>query len=91
MYRTISKDGPMKVCIIGAGVSGLTSAGILLRQGFDVTILEARDRIGGRVGIGDLHTMCSDHICSCVKALNLVLWWICMWTSFRTTQLLTST
>ncbi|ESZ90363.1 hypothetical protein SBOR_9254 [Sclerotinia borealis F-4128] len=38
-----------KICIIGAGLSGLRCADVLLQQGFDVTILEGRDRIGGRV------------------------------------------
>jgi monoamine oxidase len=32
-----------------AGISGLRCAEILLENGFEVTILEARDRIGGRV------------------------------------------
>ncbi|KUJ06995.1 amine oxidase [Mollisia scopiformis] len=35
--------------IVGAGVSGLRCAEILLNHGFQVTILEARDRIGGRI------------------------------------------
>jgi phytoene dehydrogenase-like protein len=39
-----------RVCIIGAGISGLRCAAVLLENSFDVTILEARDRIGGRVG-----------------------------------------
>lgn len=39
----------MDALIIGAGVAGLRAAGELARAGFDVTILEARDRIGGRV------------------------------------------
>ncbi|KAM3074554.1 hypothetical protein ACMFMG_007984 [Clarireedia jacksonii] len=38
-----------KICIVGAGLSGLRCADILLQHGFDITILEARDRIGGRV------------------------------------------
>ena len=37
------------VGIIGAGVSGLRCASVLIEQGFDVTVIEARDRIGGRV------------------------------------------
>lgn len=35
--------------IIGAGLAGLRCADILLQHGFKVTILEGRDRIGGRV------------------------------------------
>jgi monoamine oxidase len=38
-----------KVAILGAGISGLVSAYELKQAGFDVTVLEARDRIGGRV------------------------------------------
>jgi phytoene dehydrogenase-like protein len=38
-----------KVGIVGAGVSGLRCATVLLENGFDVTIIEARDRLGGRV------------------------------------------
>ncbi|KAJ6510413.1 hypothetical protein C8R45DRAFT_858272 [Mycena sanguinolenta] len=37
------------VCIVGAGISGLRCADVLLSKGFQVTILEARDRIGGRI------------------------------------------
>jgi uncharacterized protein with NAD-binding domain and iron-sulfur cluster len=38
------------VCIVGAGISGLRCAESLIRHGMKVTIIEARDRIGGRVG-----------------------------------------
>ncbi|MEA3031381.1 MAG: monoamine oxidase [Sphingomonadales bacterium] len=38
-----------KVAILGAGIAGLVSAYELRRAGWDVTLLEARDRIGGRV------------------------------------------
>ncbi|KAI2472925.1 FAD/NAD(P)-binding domain-containing protein [Annulohypoxylon bovei var. microspora] len=37
------------VGIVGAGISGLRCADILLNHGFKVTILEARNRIGGRI------------------------------------------
>lgn len=37
------------ICVVGAGMAGLRCAEILTRQGLKVTILEARDRIGGRV------------------------------------------
>lgn len=39
----------MKVCIIGAGVAGLTAAFELSPFGFDITLIEATERIGGRV------------------------------------------
>lgn len=37
------------VGIVGAGLAGLRCADILLKHGVKVTILEGRDRIGGRV------------------------------------------
>jgi len=40
-------DNP-KICIVGAGLAGLRCADVLVQHGFEVTILEARDRIGGR-------------------------------------------
>ncbi|GAA4369930.1 flavin monoamine oxidase family protein [Agromyces bauzanensis] len=38
-----------RVAVIGAGVAGLTAARELLDAGYEVIVLEARDRIGGRV------------------------------------------
>src|SRR3954464_13873638 len=38
-----------RVVVVGAGLAGLTAAHELSRAGFDVSVLEARDRIGGRV------------------------------------------
>ena len=39
----------MRVCVIGAGFAGLAAADALARGGADVTVLDARDRVGGRV------------------------------------------
>jgi phytoene desaturase len=39
-----------RIAVIGAGPGGLASAAILQSQGFDVTVFEAADRIGGRNG-----------------------------------------
>jgi len=40
---------PGRVVIIGAGFSGLTAAYELSRAGYTVTVVEARNRVGGRV------------------------------------------
>ena len=39
----------MDAIVIGAGVAGLAAARELKKRGFEVVVLEARDRIGGRV------------------------------------------
>src|SRR5206468_3292869 len=38
-----------RVLVIGAGLAGLSCAYELNEAGYDVTVVEARDRIGGRV------------------------------------------
>lgn len=42
-----------QVTIIGAGISGLSAAHRLSAAGVDVTVIEARDRIGGRIHTDD--------------------------------------
>lgn len=38
-----------KVLVLGAGLGGLSAAHELVKQGFEVTVLEAQTRVGGRV------------------------------------------
>jgi monoamine oxidase len=47
--RPRSRHGAHRVIIIGGGLSGLACAYEVMHAGCDVTVLEARNRIGGRV------------------------------------------
>jgi polyamine oxidase len=56
---SLSKDGSSevgllpRVLVVGAGISGLVTARLLHDSGFPVTVVEARDRIGGRTWTDD--------------------------------------
>ncbi len=43
-------DSPKSVVIVGAGPGGLASAMLLRKAGLNVTVVEKRDRVGGRTG-----------------------------------------
>ena len=48
-------SGPVeRVVVVGAGIAGLTVASALTHAGVDAVVLEARDRIGGRLHTVDL-------------------------------------
>ncbi|TXH67098.1 MAG: FAD-dependent oxidoreductase [Thiothrix sp.] len=49
MHRPLSADSPPTILIIGAGMAGLAAARSLNDQGLKVTVIEARERIGGRI------------------------------------------
>lgn len=47
--QEVKEKRPEKILVIGAGISGLIAAKKLQSFGFEVMILEARDRVGGRI------------------------------------------
>ena len=53
--RTSDKSAPpsgerdVDVAVIGAGIAGLAAAGVVSRAGLRAVVLEARDRVGGRI------------------------------------------
>jgi phytoene desaturase len=42
---------PKSVVVVGGGIGGIATAGLLARDGYDVTLLEAHARLGGRAGL----------------------------------------
>jgi monoamine oxidase len=53
--------GGVRVLVAGAGLAGLAAARDLLRSGADVTVVEARDRVGGRVWTVRHHFAANQH------------------------------
>lgn len=45
----VTLSNPPRIVVIGAGVAGLMASYLLRRSGFDVLVLEASNRVGGRV------------------------------------------
>jgi monoamine oxidase len=47
--RPATRPAPARVCVVGAGFAGLAAAAALASGGLEPLVLEARDRVGGRV------------------------------------------
>ncbi|WP_315975301.1 flavin monoamine oxidase family protein [Phyllobacterium zundukense] len=64
----MSADVPSRVVVVGAGFTGMSAASELQRAGIDFVLLEARDRVGGRVEskancLGELYDTGGQFIC----------------------------
>jgi polyamine oxidase len=53
-FRRGGAEPVERVVVVGAGIAGLTVANALTHAGLDCLVLEARDRIGGRLHTVDL-------------------------------------
>ena len=51
-----------RIAVIGAGLAGLAAATELVKTGHDVTVYEARDRVGGRVWSETITVAGTDHV-----------------------------
>lgn len=51
-----------RIAVIGAGLAGLAAATQLVKSGHDVTVYEARDRVGGRVWSETITAAGGDHV-----------------------------
>jgi monoamine oxidase len=48
-FSTVRAQNGKNVLVLGAGLSGLSAAYELAQRGYGVTVLEGRDRVGGRI------------------------------------------
>lgn len=62
----------MKVGVVGAGLAGLTAAYRLQQYGFDVTVFEARNRVGGRVFSVEMENYAGERVVAELGGQNIV-------------------
>ena len=48
-FNSFADSEQIKILVVGAGISGLGAAKDLSDSGYEVTVLEARNKIGGRI------------------------------------------
>ena len=46
---TVMASGKPRVVVVGGGISGLSAGSLLREKGYDVTIFEASNRLGGKI------------------------------------------
>src|SRR5699024_7266923 len=49
-FDALAQNIEVDVCVVGGGITGITSAYLLAREGLDVALLEADDLISGTTG-----------------------------------------
>ena len=49
IFRTSGRESGVRAVVVGGGISGLAAAHALVERGADVTLLEADDRLGGKI------------------------------------------
>lgn len=73
---TFSADGHGKVAVIGGGPGGLSAAHYLKKLGYEVTVFEATDKLGGRLthGIPDFrlpHSLVEEHCAELTAGMDV--------------------
>jgi protoporphyrinogen oxidase len=64
--RSSQPSGKLNIGILGGGVTGLTAAFYLLREGHQVTVLESRSQVGGLATFFDFGPFCWDKFYHCI-------------------------
>ncbi|KAK5997719.1 Putative Rieske 2Fe-2S iron-sulfur YhfW-like protein [Cladobotryum mycophilum] len=72
-FQSLSSDLETEICVIGAGIAGISIAYELVSRGHEVTLVEGRDVISGESGrtSGHLSTALDDHYTSIKKKHGL--------------------